>query len=244
VLLLINKPLWITSHDAISAVKKNLREPLWNALTPEERSIGIKPPKIKIWHAGTLDPLASGLLIAATDKDTKQLHTLTGQDKEYEAIIDFSQSSDTRDMGYRKEICPVDISLYDTISLDAITTLLDSIIGTHDLPLTPFSAKKMNGKKLYEYAREWNPIFLKVPMTVYGYEIRDYSFPLLKISLRVGTGTYIRSIAHRLGINCGWDALLTSLTRTSIADYSLSDITKNPNQIALWDDKEIEYIIL
>jgi tRNA pseudouridine55 synthase len=112
------------------------------------------------------------------------------------------------------------------------------------LPLTPFSAKKVNGKKLYEYAREWKPIFLTVPMTLYGYEILDYSFPLLKISLRVGTGTYIRSIAHRLGISCGWDALVTSLVRTSIAEYFLSDITKNPNQIALWDDKQIEYIIL
>ena len=93
-------------------------------------------------------------MIAATDKDTKQLHTLTGQDKEYEAIIDFSQSSDTRDMGYRNDIAAVDMSVYDTISLDTITTLLDSIIGTHDLPLTPFSAKKIHGKKLYEYARE------------------------------------------------------------------------------------------
>jgi tRNA pseudouridine55 synthase len=81
-------------------------------------------------------------------------------------------------------------------------------------------------------------------MTLYGYEILDYNFPLLKISLRVGTGTYIRSIAHRLGISCGWDALVTFLMRTSIADYSLCDIAKNPNQIALWDDKEIEYIIL
>ena len=243
-LLLINKPLWITSHDAISAVKKHLRAPARDNLSEQERQAGIKPPKIKIWHAGTLDPLASGLLIAATDRDTKQLHTLTGQDKEYEATIDFSQTSDTRDMGYRKEISPVDISLYDTISLEKITTLLDTIIGTHDLPLTPFSAKKINGKKLYEYAREWNPIFLTIPMTLYGYEILDYSFPLLKISLRVGTGTYIRSIAHRLGINCWWDALLTSLIRTSIADYTLCDITKNPNQIALWDDKQIEYIIL
>lgn len=81
-------------------------------------------------------------------------------------------------------------------------------------------------------------------MTVHGYEIIDYTFPLLTISLRVGTGTYIRSIAHRLGASCGGDALLTALHRTHIGDYALSDFTKNPIQIALWDDKEIEYVIL
>lgn len=153
-LLLINKALGITSHDAISAVKKHLRSPLWDALTPEDRDAGIKPPKIKIGHAGTLDPMASGLLIAATDKDTKLLHSLTGSDKTYETTIDFSQSSDTRDMDYRKELSPVDGAVYGDLTVEKITTLLDSIVGTHDLPLTPFSAKKVNGKKLYEYARE------------------------------------------------------------------------------------------
>lgn len=243
-LLLIDKPSGITSHDTISAVKKSLRQPARDALSDEDKWAGMKPPKIKIWHAGTLDPLASGLMIAATDSDTKQLHTLTGHDKIYEAVIDFSQSSDTRDMDYRKELKPVDISVYKTITLDQIKQKLDSIIGTHDLPLTPFSAKKVHGKKLYEYAREWKAIFLTVPMTLLGYEVIEYAFPLLRIHLHVGTGTYIRSIAHRLGTEFGGNALLSSLRRTHIADYSLSAITKNPKHTTMWDDKHIEYIIL
>ncbi len=245
-LLLINKPSGITSHDAISAVKKHLRAPARDALSEEEKSAGIKPPKIKIWHAGTLDPMATGLIIAATDKDTKLLHSLTGSDKTYETTIDFSRRSDTRDLDYRKEYAILPLRKGDEggsiPTQDTITSHLDSIIWTHDLPLTPFSAKKVNGKKLYEYAREWKPIFLTVPMTIYGYKILDYQFPLLRIKLHVGSGTYIRSIGHRLGTKIGWDAILISLKRISIGEYSLENI-KNP-LIAQWDDKEVEYVIL
>jgi tRNA pseudouridine55 synthase len=241
-LLLIDKPSWITSHDAISAVKKHIRDPMRDALTPEQRAQGIKPPKIKIWHAGTLDPMASWLLIAATDRDTRQLHTLTWQDKSYRAVIDFSQSSDTRDMDYRKDHSSVDLAVYGwEIPLADIEQRLQSIIGTTDLPLTPFSARKVHGKKLYEYARDWKAIFLTVPMTVHGYEIIEYSFPLLTVQLHVWSGTYIRSIAHRLGIQCWWDALLMGLCRTQIGRYQRDQITQEDMKIATRDDKQIYY---
>ncbi len=242
-ILLINKPSGITSHDAISAVKKSLRQPQRDALSEDEKSAGIKPPKIKIGHAGTLDPMASGLMIAATDKDTKLLHSLTGSDKTYETTIDFSRRSDTRDLDYRKVLESIDPTIYEEIPpLSQIEDILATLIGTPQLPLTPFSAKKVDGKKLYEYAREWKPIFLTVPMTIYGYKILDYAFPLLKVQLHVGSGTYIRSIGHRLGTQIGWDAILISLKRISISEYSLDGI-KNP-LIAQWDDKEIEYVVL
>ena len=99
--------------------------------------------------------MATGLLIAATDKDTKLLHTLTGSDKTYEATVDFSQRSDTWDLDYRKTLERVDPSMYEDIPpLSQIEEILDACIGTPSLPLTPFSAKKVDGKKLYEYARE------------------------------------------------------------------------------------------
>lgn len=123
-LLLIDKPSGITSHDAISAVKKHLRQPLRDAISDEDKAQGIKPPKIKIGHAGTLDPMASGLLIAATDSDTKQLHTLTGQDKRYETTIDFSLQTDTRDMDYRKEYTQLDMKNLTEPSLDDISSSL------------------------------------------------------------------------------------------------------------------------
>ena len=243
-LLLIDKPSGITSHDAISAVKKHLRQPLRDAISDEDKAQGIKPPKIKIGHAGTLDPMASWLLIAATDSDTKQLHTLTGQDKRYETTIDFSIQTDTRDMDYRQVHKQLDMKDLSKPSLDAITSSLDTLIGTHDLPLTPFSAKKVDGKKLYDYARAWKPIFLTVPMTIHGYEIIDYAFPLLTLRLHVGSGTYIRSIAHRLGTQCDLGGTLTMLRRTQIGEYSIEQIMEENKQVAVWDEKEVCYTII
>lgn len=244
-LLLIDKPSGLTSQDAISAVKKHLRQPAQDALSDEDRANNIKPPKIKIGHAGTLDPMASWLLIAATDSDTKKLHHLTNHDKSYTATIDFSIITDTRDMDYRKEY--QQINILDAIAnkpyIEQIESKLNSIIGTHDLPLTPFSAKKVNGRKLYEYAREWKPIFLTVPMTIYGYEILDYQFPHLTLRLDVGSGTYIRSIAHRLGSQFNIWGTLTMLRRTSIAEYHI-DQMENQKNLAIRDDKEIAYTIL
>lgn len=244
-LLLIDKPSWLTSQDAISAVKKHLRQPARDALSDDDRANNIKPPKIKIGHAGTLDPMASWLLIAATDADTKKLHHLTNHDKSYTATIDFSIITDTRDMDYRKEY--QQINILDAIAnkpyIEQIESKLNSIIGTHDLPLTPFSAKKINGRKLYEYAREWKSIFLTVPMTIHGYEILDYQFPHLTLRLDVGSGTYIRSIAHRLGSQFNIWGTLTMLRRTSIAEYHI-DQMENPKNLAIRDDREISYTIL
>ncbi len=243
-LLLIDKPSGITSHDAISAVKKHLRQPARDALSESDKAQGIKPPKIKIGHAGTLDPMASGLLIAATDSDTKQLHTITDHNKRYETTIDFSIQTDTRDMDYRKEYKQLDTKNLIEPSLDHINSSLAWIIGTHDLPLTPFSAKKIDGKKLYDYARAWNPIFLTVPMTIHSYEILDYMFPLLTLRLHVGSGTYIRSIAHRLGKQLDLGGTLTMLRRTQIGEYEIKQITDNNRQVATWDEKEVCYTII
>lgn len=244
-LLLIDKPSWLTSQDAISAVKKHLRQPARDALSDDDRANNIKPPKIKIGHAGTLDPMASWLLIAATDADTKKLHHLTNHDKSYTATIDFSIITDTRDMDYRKEY--QQINILDAIAnkpyIEQIESKLNSIIGTHDLPLTPFSAKKINGRKLYEYAREWKSIFLTVPMTIHGYEILDYQFPHLTLRLDVGSGTYIRSIAHRLGSQFNIWGTLTMLRRTSIAEYHI-DQMENQKNLAIRDDKNILYCII
>lgn len=211
-ILLIDKPKWYTSFDIIRKLQK---------LYPKE-SIG---------HAGTLDPMATGLLIVAIGKDTKKLWTFLEEDKSYIATIDFAQMSDTWDMEFRKEHTVLKHSLpgeevqglynstWERVSaplLEDIQKHMDSIIGTHMLPLTPFSAKKIWGKKLYEYAREWNPIFIDTPMTILSYEVLSYTFPLLTLRLDVGSGTYIRSIAHRLWSQMWCWGILTQLRRTRI----------------------------
>lgn len=81
-------------------------------------------------------------------------------------------------------------------------------------------------------------------MTIYGYKMIDYQFPLLKLKLHVGSGTYIRSIAHRIGMQIGGDAILTSLKRTEIGEYSLDQFDQKTLHTAIWDDLEVKYIEL
>jgi tRNA pseudouridine55 synthase len=218
--LFVDKPSGITSFDVIRELRK-------------------KGFPRKMWHAGTLDPLASGLMILCTEKDTKKISEFVGLEKSYQTTIDFSRDSDTWDKDKRereeqyKVVTPEskkekkqkgiekDGNVVVAPSLSDIQETLDTIVGTYMLPLTPFSAKKVDGKKLYEYAREGNPIFMDIPMTVISYEIIDYSFPLLELKLTVGSWTYIRSIAHWLGQQFGLGGILTALRRTSIGDYDI-----------------------
>ena len=200
--LLVHKPTWFTSFDVIKKLKRLYRGE-------------------KIGHAGTLDPMATWLLIVAIGKDTKKIKHFVWLDKTYTATIDFSKRSDTRDLDYREEFEQLDVHTLQQPSLDHIRRSLDSIIWYHPLPLTPFSAKKWKWKKLYEYARAGEPVFINIDMQLIEYEILDYSFPELTIQLRVGSGTYIRSIAHRLGEQCWLGGILTQLHRSSISTYHL-----------------------
>ena len=105
-------------------------------------------------------------------------------------------------------------------SLEQIDTYIQSLVGMHDIPLTPFSAKKVDGKKLYEYAREWRPIFKNIPMHIIWYEILEYKFPRIYIRLHVWSGTYVRSVWHQIGEHFGLWWVLTQLKRTAIAEFT------------------------
>jgi len=199
----ISKPRGFTSYDLIHKIKK------------------LHPRKTKIGHAWTLDPLATGLMIVATGKDTKRLKHFVWLDKVYEATIDFSKKSDTRDVDYRKEFDQLATESLKVPSQDDIMKLLDSKLWRWLWPLTPFSARKIKGKKLYEYAREGNPIFLDSEMQLLWYEILEYAFPELKIQLHVWSGTYIRSIAHRIWEQLWLWGILTALHRSKVGDIEL-----------------------
>lgn len=178
-LLFVDKPSGFTSYDLIRKLKR---------IYPGE----------KIGHAGTLDPLATGLMIIAIGRDTKRLSSFVGLDKTYLATIDFAKRSDTRDIDYREEFAELDPVELTVPSREQLEAELERIRGVHPLPLTPFSAKKWKGKKLYEYARVGQPVYIDVDMELIDYEILQYEFPELVVKLHVGSGTYIRSIAHWL----------------------------------------------
>ena len=187
--------------------------------------------------------MATGLMLIWTWDDTKRLNDLIWLDKSYETIIDFSKKSDTRDMWYRDYFEEIDVK-WKEIPLEDIKSKLDCIIPEYELPLTPFSAKKKDWKKLYDLARKWELIIENRLMKTYGYEILDYNFPELKLKLDVSSWTYIRSIWHRLWEEfwLGW--ILTILRRIRIWDYNLNEINLNKSATFFrkeWEDIEFKF---
>ena len=223
-LLACVKPKWISSFDVVKIIRTHFEE--------------------KVWHSGTLDPMASGLMILGVGKGTKELTSLIGLDKSYETTIDFSLLTDTRDANFREKEERFEVveskeawvacflkkegNLIPAPSLDQISQLLDSILFKEEkqvlLPLPTFSAKKQNGKRLYKDARKGKAEIQEKPMKIYAYEILDYHFPLLKLRLEVGSGTYIRSIGYWLGQQLGLGGALIQLERISTGKFQLSDI--------------------
>ena len=226
-LIAVDKPKWISSFDVIRVLKREI----WDK---------------KIWHSWTLDPMATWLLLVWTWEDTKRLNDLIWLDKSYETIIDFSKKSDTWDMGYREYYEEVNVD-WKEISIHDIESKLDLIIPEYELPLTSFSAKKIDWKKLYDLARKWEHIIANRLMKTYWYEVLDYNFPELKLRLNVGSWTYIRSIWHRLWEQfwLGW--ILTMLRRIRVGEYELSKVGLDKEWIFFgkeWADISFRYGII
>lgn len=216
--LAVDKPSWISSFGVIKVLKKFY---LWQ----------------KIWHSGTLDPMATWLMILAIWKDTKNLTQLIWLDKSYITNIDFSKMSDTWDMEYRDKMINykleiinwktwilIDEKFVQAPNLDQIKIKLESLIPIFNLPVPAFSAKKKDWKRSYELARKGQQELSYRDMKIYWFKILEYNFPILKIGLDVWSGTYIRSIAYWLGQQfwLGW--ILTNLRRTQIGEWNINKI--------------------
>ena len=226
-LIAVDKPVWISSFDVIRALKRELWEK-------------------KMWHSWTLDPLASWLLLIWTWNDTKKLNDLIWLDKSYETVIDFSKKSDTWDMWYRNYYEELNVEWRD-IELEFIKKKLDLLIPEYELPLTPFSAKKKDWKKLYDLARNWEQIIESRLMKTYGYGVLDYKFPELKLRLDVGSWTYIRSIWHWLWEQFWLWWILTMLRRIMVGEYELSKIYLDKGWIFFkkwWENVNFRYWII
>ncbi len=205
-LLAIDKEKWITSYDVIRRLKRVF-------------------PKEKIGHSGTLDPLATGLLIVWIGKSSKLLGQIQWLDKEYQTTIDFSQMSDTRDIDYWEKIEQYGFDekwinkngeIIAAPNQLEIEEKLSQLIPEKELPLTPFSAKKINWKKMYELARSGQTLTETRIMKCSKFEIISYDFPILKLRLAVWSGTYIRSIWYRTWQEFGLWWILTELRRNKI----------------------------
>lgn len=206
--LLIDKPKGITSFDVIRTLRKQL---------------GIK----KMGHAGTLDPFATGLMLIGYEEGTKELTLLTKQDKTYVAHIQFGIQTDTGD-------CTGKVLLRsESVTLNPIEVeqRLTELVGTHEYLPPKYSAIKISGKKLYEYARKGQEV--EVPlrtMTVYKARLislrQDKNMYIAEVFFDVASGTYIRTLGEELGKLLGYPATLLELRRTRIGLFSIDNAVK------------------
>ena len=205
--LLIDKPLNWTSFQVVNKVR-------W--LIKQQFSI----KKIKVGHAGTLDPLATGLLILCTGKFTKKIETYQAQVKEYTGTITLGATTPSYDL--ESEIDQkLDIS---EISEEDILKNTQQFLGEIQQQPPIFSALKKNGKRLYEYAREGSKI--EIPsraVTIKEFEITKIELPCIEFRIVCGKGTYIRSLAHDFGRSLNNGAHLSGLRRTKIGEFRVED---------------------
>ena len=205
--LLIDKPLTWTSFNVVKKIEILLRQ-----------TYSLK--KIKVGHAGTLDPLATGLLIVCTGRMTKKITEIQDTEKEYIATIEFGKTTPSYDLEteYDEEF-PTE-----HITVELIKGKFKNFIGEIDQIPPLFSAKMVDGKRAYKYARQGIEMELKPnKIHIYELEILEFNHPVAIIRVRCGKGTYIRSLAHDLGKALNSGAHLKGLKRTISGIYQLKD---------------------
>ena len=196
----LNKPIGWTSFDVCKKVKK---------ITKEK----------KVGHGGTLDPFASGVLVIGTGKDTKKLKYISDEKKSYDATIFLGEVTNTLDVDGRiiqKRKVPI-------LDKKKITDVLDSFIGNYYQTPPMFSAKKVEGKKLYEYARK--NIYVKrdpVMLKIFSISLNSFDEKNISFSVECSKGTYVRVLGKDISERLGTVGYLNSLTRTQVGEHTLN----------------------
>jgi len=206
-ILLIDKPLNWTSFQVVNKLRWKIR-----------KTFNLK--KIKVGHAGTLDPLATGLLIICTGKMTKQIDTFQGQDKEYTGTIFLGSTTSSFDMETEvNQTFPTD-----HINEELIHETTKQFVGTIDQIPPVFSAIKKDGKRLYEFARAGEEVEIKSrKITIHEFEIIKIDKNHLSFRVVCSKGTYIRSLVHDFGKALNSGAYLSSLRRTKIGEFNVDN---------------------
>ena len=217
----INKPYTWTSFQIVNKVRYHL-------------SRRFKVKRFKVGHAGTLDPLATGVLLLCTGKATKRIEELQKQTKEYIAEIMLGATTPSYDMEH-----PVNETFpYEHITKDMVCEILKQFVG--DIAQRPplFSACKVDGKRAYDLARKGSDMQLEPKqIRIDEIELMECDLPKIKIRVVCGKGTYIRSLARDIGEALQSGAYLTALTRTRIGEYNIEDCI-NPEAFQEWLDKQ------
>lgn len=221
-LLLIDKPLEWTSFDVVNKLRHTLKHAL---------DIKGKKRKVKVGHAGTLDPMATGLLLVCTGKYTKKIESLTGMNKGYDASLKLGATTPSYDSESEED---AQFSI-ESLTEAQVRQAISSFEGYYDQYPPMYSAIKVKGQKLYQLARRGISIELKTrPVTIHSIETQRIEIPHVDISCSVSKGTYIRSLAHDIGASLNNGAYLTGLRRTFVGPYRAED--------ALSIDEAVEWI--
>lgn len=213
-IVLIDKPAGWTSFDVVNRLRFTIT-----------RARDVKPKSLKVGHAGTLDPFATGLLIILIGKlYTKQADTFLKLDKVYEATLCLGKTSTTGDLEgeitIKNEVVP---------KKETIIECLKSFIGNISQTPPAFSAIKINGQRAYELARAGKQFELAPrQVTIYKLELISYNYPVLTIKAHVSSGTYIRTLAEDIGQKLGTGAYCQYLRRTKIGDYDIRNASSLP----------------
>lgn len=203
--LVFDKPLTWTSFDLVNKLR-------WVLC----RHLGVK--KLKVGHAGTLDPLATGIVVVCTGKKTKTIDELQAQEKEYIAELFLGATTPSFDLETE-----VDAEFpSEHIDRAAVEAVLPQFIGGIMQTPPAYSAVKVNGKRAYEYARSGQEVTIKAKeLVIESIEIVDFSMPKLTLKIVCSKGTYIRALARDIGTALNSGAHLTALRRTRVGDFTL-----------------------
>lgn len=205
--LLVDKPTEWTSFDVVNKIRSSLKY-----------NLGLK--KLKVGHAGTLDPLATGLLVICTGKHTKKLASYQGLEKEYIGTITLGATTPS----YDAETEPDRSFPTEHITPELLEEVRQKFIGELEQLPPMYSAIKVDGQPLYKKARKGETVEVQPrPVTIYEFELTKIELPNVEFRVRCSKGTYIRSLAHDFGEALGSGAYLSSLRRTKIGDFQIEN---------------------
>ncbi len=199
--LCVDKPEGVTSRLVVNRVYRHA-----------------KPAKVG--HAGTLDPLATGVLVVAVGRATKLISHVQRMEKRYSATFELGKTSDTEDI--TGAITEHEVA--DVPGVEEVEAVCRQFVGEIQQQPPAYSALRVDGKRAYKLAREGKPVELQPrPVTIHEISLVDYDFPKLRLDVRCGSGTYIRSLGRDIGEQLRTGAVMTELRRTAIGEFSIAN---------------------
>jgi len=222
-LLLIDKPSGWTSHDVVAKIR------------------GLLPKKTKVGHCGTLDPMATGLLILLIDRATKLADAYQGMDKAYSGAMRLGVTTDSGDLEGKvvaEKIVP------DHLDPRRLQEVFDQNVGEIEMTVPKFSAVKVGGKALYKYARRGEEVpEVRRVSRIDSFQVTGYREPEAGFRVACGSGTYVRALAVRVGEQIGCGAALSALRRESVGAFAIEDALALDKAVALAKEKGFETLL-